>query len=45
MHKIYEEKGSFGYIYNIPQIIYSSLISGFIDGLIQELALTDSKLV
>ena len=45
MHKIYEEKGSFNFIYNIPQILYSFLISGFIDGLIQELALTDSNLI
>ena len=45
MHKIYEEKGSFNFIYNIPQIIYSSLISGLIDSLIQELALTDSNLI
>ena len=43
MHKIYEEKGSFNFIYNIPQILYSSLISGFINGLIQILALTDSN--
>ena len=45
MHKIYEEKGSFNFIYNIPQIIFSSLISGFIDNLIKELALTDSNLI
>ena len=45
MHKIYEEKGSFNFIYNIPQILYSSLISGFINGLIQALALTDSEII
>ena len=45
MHKIYEEKGSFDIIYNIPQILLSSLISRFIDSLIQELALTDSNLI
>ena len=45
MHKIYEEKGSFDFIYNIPQIFLSSLISGFIDGLIQAFALTDSNLI
>ena len=45
MHKIYEEKGSFDFIYNIPQIFLSSLISGFIDGLIQTFALTDSNLI
>ena len=45
IHKIYEEKGSFNFIYNIPQILYSSLINGFIDSLIQELALIDSNLI
>ena len=45
MHKIYEEKGSFDFIYNIPQILYSSLISGFINGIIQTLALTDSNIL
>ena len=45
MHKIYEEKGSFDVIYNIPQILYSSLISGFINGIIQTLALTDSNIL
>ena len=45
MHKIYADKGSFNFIYNIPQIIYSSLITGFILSLIQSLALTDSYLI
>ena len=45
MHKIYEEKGSFDFIYNIPQILYSSLISAFINGLIQTLAVTNSNFI
>ena len=45
MHKIYEEKGAFNFIYNIPQIIISSIISGFILGLIQILALSDSNII
>ena len=45
MHKIYKEKGSFDLIYNIPQTLFSSLISGFIDSLIQELALTSSNFI
>ena len=40
MHKIYSDKGSFNFIYNIPQILYSALISGFINALIRGLALT-----
>ena len=45
MHKIYEEKGTFNIIYNIPQILFSSLISGFIDSFIKDLALTDSNII
>ena len=44
MHKIYEEKGTFDFIYNIPQTLCSSLISGFIGAIIETLALTDSNL-
>ena len=45
MHKIYEEKGSFDFIYNIPQISYSSIISAIINTIIRILALTDSKII
>jgi len=45
MHKIYEEKGTFDFIYNIPQTLCSSLISGFIGAIIETLALTDSNLI
>jgi len=45
MHKIYEEKGSFDFIYNIPQILYSSLLSEFINGIIQNLALINSNII
>ena len=45
MHKIYTEKGSFDFIYNLPQVIYSSLISGFINALISALSLTESNLI
>ena len=38
MHKIYIKKGTFDLIYNIPQIIYSTIISGFISGLISILS-------
>ena len=45
MHKIYEEGGSFNFIYNIPQIIYSDIISGIIDFLIKFLALSESDFI
>ena len=41
MHKIYVDKGSFNFIYQISQIIYSSIISIIITTLIKFLALTE----
>jgi len=45
MHKIYEDGGDFNFIYNIPQILYSSLISGFINALIRMLALSEGNFI
>ena len=45
MHKIYEEGGSFNFFYNLPQIIYSAIISGIIDFLIKLLALSESNFI
>ena len=45
MHKIYEEKGTFDFIYNIPQTLCSSLTSGFIGTIIENLALTNSNFI
>ena len=39
MHKIYQDKGNYDLLYQIPQILYSTLISKFIDILIKNLAL------
>ena len=45
MHKIYEEQGSFNFIYQLPQIIYSSLISAFLDILLKLLALSEDNIL
>ena len=45
MHKIYEDKGKFNFLFQIPQIIYSSLISKFIDLFIRKLALSQDNIV
>ena len=45
MHKIYQDKGQFNFLYQIPQILYSTLISRFIDALIKNLALTQDNIV
>ena len=45
MHKIYEDKGKFNFLYQIPQILYSTLISRFIDSLIKSFAFTQDNIV
>ena len=45
MNKIYEDKGKFNFLYQIPQILYSTLISRFIDALIKNLALSQDNIV
>ena len=45
IHKIYEGKGAFIFIYNLSQIIYSFLISGFINGSITILSTTDLNII
>ena len=45
MHKIYEDKGKFNFLYQIPQVLYSTLISRFIDTLIKNLALSQDNIV
>ena len=45
IHKIYEDKGSFDFIYQIPQIIYSTIISSIITFITKFLSLSDSKII
>ena len=45
MHKIYVDEGSFNFIYQIPTIIYSSLISYILDAIIKYLSLTESDIL
>ena len=40
IHKIYQDKGKFNFLYQIPQTLYSTLIGKFIDSLIKYLALS-----
>ena len=40
MHKIYEDQGSFNFIYQLPQILYSTLISKVIYFVVKIFALT-----
>ena len=45
MHKIYEDNGSFNFIYQIPQIIYSTIVSTFFNTLIKFLALSENNII
>jgi len=45
MHKILIDEGSYNFIYQIPQIIYSCLISGFINAFIKYLSLSEKEIV
>ena len=44
MHQIYEDQGNFNFIYQIPQIIYSSIISSIIKMILTNLSLTESRI-
>ena len=45
MHKIYLDEGTFNFIYQLPQIIYSALISGFINAIIKYLSLSQKIII
>ena len=45
MHRIYEDQGTFNFIYQIPQILYSTIISAFFTMIIKHLALTDQEIL
>ena len=44
MHKLYENYGDFDFLYNLPQTIYSILISGFITYFFEFIALSEDNL-
>ena len=45
MHKLYKDRGKFDLLFQIPQILYSTLISKLIDALIKYLALSQDIIV
>jgi hypothetical protein len=45
MHKIYEDEGVFNFVYNLPKIIYSTIISSIIDIIIKQLALYETSIL
>ena len=45
MHKIYEDHGQFNFIFLIPQILYSTIISSFITIIIKYLSLSEKNII
>jgi len=45
MHKIYEDNGKFNFAYQIPQIIYSTIISSIINFVIRYFSLSEKDLL
>ena len=45
IHKIYIDEGEFNFIYQLPQILYSSIISGAINALIKYLSLSQENVL
>ena len=45
MHKILEDEGKFNFIYQIPQILYSVIISSLINIIIKNLSLTEKNII
>ena len=45
IHKIYIDKGKFDINYQIPKILYSTIISSFINAIIRYLSLTERNIL
>jgi hypothetical protein len=45
MHIIYLEQGKFNFIYQIPQILYSFIITSIVNTIINYLSLTEKKVI
>ena len=45
MHQIYEDEGTFNFVYQIPQILYSTIISTVIKMIISFLSLTEKNFI
>ena len=45
MHKIYKDNGKYDFLYQIPQILYSSIISSIITVILKNLSLTQKSII
>ena len=45
MHKIYKDNGAFNILYQIPQILYSTLVSSVINTILKKLSLSENNIL
>ena len=45
IHKIYEDKGEYNFIYQIPIILYSTIISSLMNNIVKYLSLTETNII
>ena len=45
MHKIHEDHGKFNFIYQIPQILFSSVVSAIINMILKQLSLSEKNII
>ena len=45
MHKVYEDNGAFNFIYQIPQILYSTVVSSIINFVLKQLSLSEKDIL
>ena len=45
MHKIYEDKCAFNFVYLLPQMIYTAFISFIINSLVKLLGFPENKII
>ena len=45
MHKIHEDKGRFNFLFQIPQILYSSIVSAVINMILKQLSLSENNII
>jgi len=45
LHKIYEDQGKYNILYQIPQILYSTIVSQIISSLLEKLSLSQDEII
>ena len=45
MHKVYVDRGIYNFVYQIPQILYSSIVSAIINMILKKLSLSEKNII